>query len=516
MNPRVFVLGVDGLNEAIWRHLRDAGLAPFLTRLITHTLPLQSTTPAHTAPAWTSIATGLNPGRHGVLNFWQRTATVPVSWRSCPLVTRAAQPFFWELAHQQGVQVGVFNYPLSYPPSPVSGYWVCGLNTPSRARDFIYPSSLAAELDFAVDVDIAGLSLPHHGRLSPRRRQVALRQITWLLRNHFTAGQRAIASVGAAPRLYVHVVTATDRLFHLFWDALFDVSHPLAAEIAEFWAALDAGVRAWLEAAQPDVVLLVSDHGAAPAPQFAFSVDRWLTSLGVGQMTGTEAFLHLPSATLLKRLVRRLLPAVASRLRNGREADALAFYAQHWPAIPEVLYGPTIGITMNVRGRQPAGLLSPAQADELLAAIAAAARDLRDAEGRNVFQAVRSAAEVWWGEYAARFPDLVLELAPPYSGAVGSSDQRMVFPVLSARLGDHAALGILGANRPLAYDAPVVWDVAGLVLDLLGAAVPSALDSRAADRSAAPGMPLPHPPGAFSAADADVIAQRLRRLGYVD
>jgi predicted AlkP superfamily phosphohydrolase/phosphomutase len=103
MNPRVFVLGVDGLNEAIWRHLRDAGLAPFLTRLITHTLPLQSTTPAHTAPAWTSIATGLNPGRHGVLNFWQRTATVPVSWRSCPLVTRAAQPFFWELAHQQGV-----------------------------------------------------------------------------------------------------------------------------------------------------------------------------------------------------------------------------------------------------------------------------------------------------------------------------------------------------------------------------------------------------------------------------
>jgi len=88
--------------------------------------------------------------------------------------------------------------------------------------------------------------------------------------------------------------------------------------------------------------------------------------------------------------------------------------------------------------------------------------------------------------------------------------------VLGARLGDHAALGILGANRPLACDAPVVWDVAGLVLDLLGAAVPSALDSRAAGHGVASGMTLPLSHATFSVADADIIEQRLRRLGYVD
>lgn len=511
MKLRLFVLGIDGLGEAVWRHLKNTGLAPFLTQLINHTLPLRSTTPAHTAPAWTSIATGLNPGRHGVLDFWQRTSNVPLSWRARPLVTRAAQPFFWELAAQQGFQVGVFNYPLSYPPSPVAGYWVCGLNTPSRASDFVYPRTLAARLNFAVDVDIVGLNLAHRRRLSTRQRRSALRQILALLRNHLAAGQQAIEFADAAPQLYVHVITATDRLFHLFWDVLFDAGGPFAAEIAEFWTTLDQGVRGWLEAARPDVVLLVSDHGFAPAPQLAFNVDRWLTALDIGceASATSDGPLGWPWAAPLKRLFRRWLPAAASHLRIRREADALAFYAQHWPAIPEVLYGPTIGITMNLRGRQPFGVLSPQQADDLLETIAAAAQALRDEHGHAVFQSVKRASEVWWGEYAARFPDLVLELALPYGGAVGSTDRRMSFSASGARLGDHAPLGVLGANRPLMCDAPCVWDIAGLALELLGAEITSALDGAASNVIA-----LSSP--SFSAADAQTIAQRLRSLGYID
>jgi len=85
----------------------------------------------------------------------------------------------------------------------------------------------------------------------------------------------------------------------------------------------------------------------------------------------------------------------------------------------------------------------------------------------------------------------------------------MSFSASGARLGDHAPLGVLGANRPLMCDAPCVWDIAGLALELLGAEITSALDGAASNVIA-----LSSP--SFSAADAQTIAQRLRSLGYID
>src|SRR5881396_3590067 len=40
--------------------------------------PLRSTIPAATFPAWTSLVSGVNPGRHGVLDFTER---VPGTYR---------------------------------------------------------------------------------------------------------------------------------------------------------------------------------------------------------------------------------------------------------------------------------------------------------------------------------------------------------------------------------------------------------------------------------------------------
>src|SRR5690242_18050250 len=134
---RVFVLGIDGLCLSIWERLSSAQLIPCLSGLMRTTQPLLSTVPPHSAPAWTSISTGLNPGRHGVLDFWQRITkeTNPASRR--PLVTNSGKLSFWEIADRQDCKVGVFNYPLSYPPRDVNGFWVSGLNTPPNATDAV-------------------------------------------------------------------------------------------------------------------------------------------------------------------------------------------------------------------------------------------------------------------------------------------------------------------------------------------------------------------------------------------
>src|SRR2546430_10454414 len=68
---KVLIIGLDG---ATWRVLepwaRD-GRLPNLAVLMARGSwgPLRSTVPALTLPAWSSLATGRNPGGHGVFAF---------------------------------------------------------------------------------------------------------------------------------------------------------------------------------------------------------------------------------------------------------------------------------------------------------------------------------------------------------------------------------------------------------------------------------------------------------------
>src|SRR5262245_56859613 len=71
MTKKVLILALASVNrEALAPHL-DGGRMPNLKRLISGGVSgiLQSTTPAHTAAAWTTLATGKSPGVHCVMNF---------------------------------------------------------------------------------------------------------------------------------------------------------------------------------------------------------------------------------------------------------------------------------------------------------------------------------------------------------------------------------------------------------------------------------------------------------------
>ncbi|MCS6773879.1 MAG: alkaline phosphatase family protein [Thermoflexales bacterium] len=494
MTTRVFVLGLDGMSPALWQRLSGLDALPYLGRLFRHTTTLRSTVPAHTAPAWTSIATGLDPGAHGVLGFWHRPTGLPWPFSKRPLVTRARAPFLWEVASQHGIGVGVFNYPLSYPPTPVKGYWVCGLNAPQRARDAIYPASAALLLDdFKTDADEVGINLFGSRPLTNRQRQRALRALTELLQNHLTCGRRLIAQgVAEGVHLFVHVLTVTDRFLHLFWDVLHAPNHPLFEPAMAFWQALDAGVSAWLEAAQPDVVFLVSDHGFADSPRFALNLDLWLTQAG---LLPRAARLSLPVA--LKVALKSLLPECVQRVWRHRASSVLRHStAAHAMFSIEVLYGPWVGVTFSPG-------LGARERTRLSERLSQAAEALLTEQGTRVFRAVQPAAEVWQGSRLPHLPDWVLTLSEGFGGAVGSLDPRLFIPVRSVRTGDHHPDGVLAAAQPL--PERTCWhvrDVAELVCNTLG--LPRIESSE------------PDGPALLAEHDAQALTQRLRRLGYLE
>ena len=68
----VFLLGFDGLQPGLVSRYLEEGLLPNFARLRDEgaTGAVRSTIPMISPPAWTSVATGTNPGDHGVWGFW--------------------------------------------------------------------------------------------------------------------------------------------------------------------------------------------------------------------------------------------------------------------------------------------------------------------------------------------------------------------------------------------------------------------------------------------------------------
>ena len=74
MKKKVIVLGLDGLEPSIVEAMLERGELPHFAQVRaagTYTR-LRTTYPAQTPVAWSSFATGTNPGGHGIFDFVRR------------------------------------------------------------------------------------------------------------------------------------------------------------------------------------------------------------------------------------------------------------------------------------------------------------------------------------------------------------------------------------------------------------------------------------------------------------
>ncbi|HXV76400.1 MAG TPA: tetratricopeptide repeat protein, partial [Candidatus Polarisedimenticolaceae bacterium] len=121
---RLLVIGLDGLDWEIVDELVEAGRLPNLGRLIERgaRAKLLTISPMLSPVIWTTIATGVEPSRHGVLDFLVQDA----SGQSRQPVTSAQRrvPTVWELLSRAGIEVGVTAWWASWPADPVRGYLV--------------------------------------------------------------------------------------------------------------------------------------------------------------------------------------------------------------------------------------------------------------------------------------------------------------------------------------------------------------------------------------------------------
>jgi predicted AlkP superfamily phosphohydrolase/phosphomutase len=141
---KVIVIGLDGLSPGVVSRLLEAGQLPNLARLRERggSSEVATTRPALTPVAWSTFATGTNPGGHGIFDFLRRNprnylpdlALNRYEQKNAFLPPRAVNlrggTPVWEVLRAAGRGATVLRCPCTYPPDPVRGRMLSGMGVP--------------------------------------------------------------------------------------------------------------------------------------------------------------------------------------------------------------------------------------------------------------------------------------------------------------------------------------------------------------------------------------------------
>ena len=143
---RVILLGMDGLDPKVLSHLMEQGDLPNFSKLSqmgTYT-PLGTSNPAQSPVAWASIATGNNPGYHGIFDFLNRRVTdyMPelgilkmnpkniFGKREAMFLPVMQGNSFWDYISDNNIPSTVLKWPITFQPKQNKAKLYAGLGVP--------------------------------------------------------------------------------------------------------------------------------------------------------------------------------------------------------------------------------------------------------------------------------------------------------------------------------------------------------------------------------------------------
>ncbi len=549
MPPKVILIALDGATFDVIAPLVAQGRLPAFARLIEEGASgdLRSTYPVITPPAFASILTGCNPGKHGVFDFFSRRRDSYDFAPSNGAMIRV-EPLH-RIASRNGLRTGVMNTPMTYPPATLEGgFVVAGLETPPGAA-YTSPPELQQELERACAYRIELDRWYREGE-----EEAEMDAILALAETH----RRAALHVMQTREMDLFVVTlrAPDHAQHYFWRFQ-DPGHPAydAASAARFgdyvaraYEACDRAIADIVAAAGDEAhVVVVSDHGFGRETKMVH-LSNWLEREGflrfragpLGRLKKAAFRLGFTADNVIQLLGRlhleRLFTGVSREAKAGVFSRLFLSYDDiDWGRTQAWARGQIGQIFLNVRGREPQGIVAPGEEYRAVRAriIEALAR-LRDPEtGEPVVDRCHVREELYDGPEAAAAPDIVIDWKDMEYWAfdVMTGGRKIIGPNLATRSGGHRMNGIFIAHGPnvargVRVEGAAVCDVAPAVLALLGIARPAHMDGQTpagvlrAGAEASPAQvanDAPYDTGAeaYTPEEEAAVRERLRKLGYL-
>lgn len=554
----MLIIGLDAATPRLVERWVKEGRLPNLARFLEDGAygEMLSVPNRNSAPAWSTMVTGLNPGKHGIYWF---TEDDPVTY-SYKFVNGSFRrgKAFWRILSDEGHKVGIMNVPLTFPAEKVNGVFVAGMDSPS-AQDprFTHPPELREEV-------IASAGGEYYVQPGLAHYVITGEIDEGIARLHRSIDKKAAVAKQLMTRewdVFMVVFTESDVVKHFFWQQMEDPkpTDPLNHQTAvrDTYEHLDRVVGELMETAGPKTTfMVVSDHGARYDDGLTRAIPSWLEHLGLltyktnADTPLVSGLVQSAASKTFRLLDKRLSPEVRHLLARRlpalrRKVEVMMSFAKvDWSRTQAYTDGKRPEIWINLKGRQQEGIVEAEDYEAVRQKIIDAfTQAVGVSTGEPLIRAVHRREDAYSGPFVDRSPDLVIEWMdshpdleirnPDGSTHKLTKDHLPDDPFDTMLNGGHDSYGMVallgpGVKPGRIYDAKIA-DVAPTVLYLRDAPIPSDVDGKVLKEALAQelvasrvgktgGSGVNDESGdvGYSAEEEAEIHERLRSLGYVE
>ncbi len=538
---RLLILGLDGATWTVLDPMIERGLMPNLAALLARSAygTLRSCIPPVTTAAWTTMLTGCSPARHGL--FDHRHYDMATNQMKVNHSARVRVPTVWNSFSQAGRSIICLNVPGMYPPPPVRGIVVSGMDAPHL------DAALSGAPDFAARLraEAPDYSLRYFWKRAPLALEELDENARLTAQSFRGRAEGGVVADKMLPDWSVLMVQFQnlDPFQHRVWPYLnvdeTGVEEPAWNQAAaQVLRGLDVAIGVLCELAdrRGAAIMVASDHGFGPCLG-RIQVNRILLDAGIAKLPGISG----QFGRRLRQVKDRFRLWEAKRddpnaRTSSFDSSVTAQFPFDWKRT--LAFAPhqdtAAMVYMNSADRRPgAPLRTPREIDdareETVGALAAAKHP---ETGRPLFPKIVGTAETYNLDPAREgYPDLIALPDEPYWVRTKlASGDAWVEP--DANLpGTHRPEGILALSagqiapgRVLSAD---LHDVTPTILKLFGLPIPSHVEGRPLSllaelptRRQDPGSnPVTGPHKQhfeYTPEEQSIIEERLRDLGYLE
>lgn len=422
---------------------------------------LQSSIPAITVPAWSSMMSSKDPGTLGIYGFRNRR---DYSYDNMFIATNnyVKEPRVWDILSEAGKYVTMVGVPQTFPIKPVNGTTIASFLTPTMESNFTWPESLAKKvLSLAPNyqVDVRNFRTPDKDWL--------LKQIWDMTEARFDVLNYLMENEPWDYFMWVEM--GVDRIHHGMWSFMdpghrrYEAGNKYESSIKDYYKLIDAQLHTMLSKIDDDtIVLVVSDHGGKKMDG-GICINEWLWR------NGYLALKEDPPEDQFDENGRRILTPftkVEVDWENTIAWGAGGYYGR---------------VFLNVEGREPQGKIKREDYEKVRDELIERFKAIPDAEGNDIGTVVYKPQEIYQ-KVRNIAPDLLVYWGNLDWRSVGSFGHGGVYTFENDTGPDdanHASNGMFILYDPRQPESgreivgKQLMDVSPTILDLMGVKVPA-------------------------------------------